>query len=148
MSQASLLLCEARALYFRHRSVRWRILWAKRDGAAWHGGDPRDPQPPSVSNAVAHQDPHQLLTLEITYDSMFAAGRFALVTLSWFASIWYRMCLKRSTMQGLTKETMNGLECGIYVGCATLGGIAPDIPAFGPFTNIGATPRMGSLHVM
>ncbi|CAE7638189.1 pikAI [Symbiodinium microadriaticum] len=56
-------------------------------------------------------DPHQWLTLEITYDSMFAAG--------------------------LTKETMNGLECGIYVGCATLGGIAPDIPAFGPFTNIG-----------
>ena len=28
-------------------------------------------------NAVAHQDPHQWLTLEITYDSMFAAGRFA-----------------------------------------------------------------------
>lgn len=56
-------------------------------------------------------DPHQWLTLEITYDSMFAAG--------------------------LTKEKMNGLDCGIYVGCATLGGIAPDIPAFGPFTNIG-----------
>eukprot|EP00438_Fugacium_kawagutii_P009334 Skav234552 [mRNA] locus=scaffold2556:403785:415232:+ [translate_table: standard] len=37
----------------------------------------------------------------------------------------------------LTKETMNGLDCGIYVGCATLGGIEPDIPAFGPFTNIG-----------
>lgn len=32
---------------------------------------------------------------------------------------------------------MNGLDCGIYVGCATLGGIEPDIPAFGPFTNIG-----------
>ena len=41
---------------------------------------------------------------------------------------------------GLTKETMNGLECGIYVGCATLGGIEPDIPAFGPFTNIGREP--------
>ena len=32
---------------------------------------------------------------------------------------------------------MNGLDCGVYVGCATLGGIEPDIPAFGPFTNIG-----------
>ncbi|CAK9102644.1 unnamed protein product [Durusdinium trenchii] len=56
-------------------------------------------------------DPHQWLTLEITYDCMFASG--------------------------LTKESMNALECGVYVGCATLGGIEPNIPAFGPFTNIG-----------
>eukprot|EP00931_Biecheleriopsis_adriatica_P048348 TRINITY_DN27935_c0_g1_i1.p1 TRINITY_DN27935_c0_g1~~TRINITY_DN27935_c0_g1_i1.p1 ORF type:complete len:5156 (-),score=1260.04 TRINITY_DN27935_c0_g1_i1:82-15549(-) len=56
-------------------------------------------------------DPHQWLTLEVTYDGMYAAG--------------------------LTKETMNGMDCGVYVGCATLGGIEPDIPAFGPFTNIG-----------
>jgi len=56
-------------------------------------------------------DPHQWLTTEITYDAFHAAG--------------------------YTKESLNGLDCGVYVGCATLGGIEPDIPAFGPFTNIG-----------
>ncbi|CAK0831545.1 unnamed protein product, partial [Prorocentrum cordatum] len=56
-------------------------------------------------------DQHQWLTTEIIYDAFHAAG--------------------------MTKETLNGLECGVYVGCATLGGIEPDIPAFGPFTNIG-----------
>ncbi|CAE8715032.1 unnamed protein product, partial [Polarella glacialis] len=56
-------------------------------------------------------DPHQWLTLEISYDALVASG--------------------------FTKETMNNLDCGVYVGCATLGGLSPDIPAAGPFTNIG-----------
>ena len=112
---------------------------------AWWGSEGRATAR-SVSNSVAHQDPHQWLTLEITYDSMFAAGRFAqsrIRRIRAFTNVVPEDGIAW-TMQGLTKEKMNGLDCGIYVGCATLGGIAPDIPAFGPFTNIGATLRMGS----
>lgn len=57
-------------------------------------------------------DPHQWLALEITFDSLAAAG--------------------------FTKETLSGLDCGVYVGCATLGGVDIDVDALGPFSNIGA----------
>ena len=45
---------EARAFHFGHRAVRRRILWAERDGAAWHGGDPRDVQPLVQSAILWH----------------------------------------------------------------------------------------------
>ena len=89
------------------------------------------------------EDPHQWLTLEITYDCMFASGGLHALHVKKVCQVmWnlHNLHLDLHTLPGtlgLTKETMNGLDCGIYVGCATLGGIEPDIPAFGPFTNIG-----------
>ena len=61
---------------------------------------------------IRAMDPHQWLSLEISYEGLAAAG--------------------------YTKETLQGLECGVYVGCCNIGGNDVDLGALGPFSNIGS----------
>jgi acyl transferase domain-containing protein len=57
-------------------------------------------------------DAHHRLLLEVAYESFHDAGQ--------------------------SKETLSGLECGVFVGCCTLTGITVDEEDIGPFTNIGS----------
>eukprot|EP00931_Biecheleriopsis_adriatica_P047752 TRINITY_DN27548_c0_g2_i1.p1 TRINITY_DN27548_c0_g2~~TRINITY_DN27548_c0_g2_i1.p1 ORF type:complete len:4734 (-),score=1179.49 TRINITY_DN27548_c0_g2_i1:215-14152(-) len=66
-----------------------------------------------VSEAeLRSMDPHQWLALEISYEAFHMAG--------------------------LDKDSLQGLDCGVYVGCCNLGGNDVDPTALGPFSNIGA----------
>ncbi|CAE7183438.1 pikAI, partial [Symbiodinium microadriaticum] len=65
-----------------------------------------------VSEAeLRSMDPHQWLSLEISYEAFHAAG--------------------------LNKESLQGMDCGVFVGCCNLGGNDVDPYGLGPFSNIG-----------
>lgn len=38
---------------------------------------------------------------------------------------------------GMDKESLQGLDCGVFVGCCNLGGNDVDPQGLGPFSNIG-----------
>jgi 3-oxoacyl-(acyl-carrier-protein) synthase len=66
-------------------------------------------------------DPHQRILLEAAYESFWNAG--------------------------LDKEQLSNTNCGVYIGCATLGGISVGDMDIGTFTNIGSMPSGNSGRV-
>ena len=66
-------------------------------------------------------DPHQRLLLEVCYESLYQSS--------------------------FTKESLTNSETGVYIGCATLGGISVADDDIGPFTNIGSFPSGNSGRV-
>ena len=57
------------------------------------------------------------------------------------------VCYESLYQSSFTKESLTNSETGVYIGCATLGGISVADDDIGPFTNIGSFPSGNSGRV-
>ena len=84
-----------------------------RNGGFIQGVQEFDSQFFGIADAEAKSlDAHQRLQLEVAYESFHRAAQ--------------------------SKETLGGVECGVFLGCCTLTGIDVAWEDIGPFTNIGS----------